>query len=75
MPHWPVIPSTPRTLQVAAGAGLLGNMDANQGDYQNGWDTDQFPMISMNSLEAMLVILETGGFKGGGINFDAKDQA
>lgn len=59
-------------LQVAADAGLLGSMDANRGDYQNGWDTDQFP-ISINELtECMLVILEAGGFKGGGINFDAK---
>jgi xylose isomerase len=59
-------------LQVAADAGLLGSMDANRGDYQNGWDTDQFP-ININELaECMLVILEAGGFKGGGINFDAK---
>lgn len=59
-------------LQVAAGAGLLGSMDANRGDYQNGWDTDQFPNNINELVEAMLVILEAGGFKGGGINFDAK---
>ena len=59
-------------LQVAADAGLLGSMDANRGDYQNGWDTDQFPNNLNELAEAMLVILESGGFKGGGINFDAK---
>jgi xylose isomerase len=59
-------------LQVAADAGMLGSMDANRGDYQNGWDTDQFPNNIGELTEAMLVILEAGGFKGGGINFDAK---
>jgi len=59
-------------LQVAADAGLLGSMDANRGDYQNGWDTDQFPTNINELTEAMLIILEAGGFKGGGINFDAK---
>jgi xylose isomerase len=59
-------------LQVAAAEGLLGSMDANRGDYQNGWDTDQFPNNLNELTEAFLVILETGGFKGGGINFDAK---
>ena len=59
-------------LQVAADAGLLGSMDANRGDYQNGWDTDQFPTDINELTEAMLIILEAGGFKGGGINFDAK---
>ncbi len=59
-------------LQVAADAGLLGSIDANRGDYQNGWDTDQFPNNIYELVEAMLVILEAGGFKGGGINFDAK---
>jgi xylose isomerase len=47
-------------------------MDANRGDYQNGWDTDQFPNNINELTEAMLVILEAGGFGGGGINFDAK---
>ncbi|MBA3674509.1 MAG: xylose isomerase [Chitinophagaceae bacterium] len=59
-------------LQVAADAGVLGSMDANRGDYQNGWDTDQFPGNINELAEAMLVILEAGGFKGGGINFDAR---
>lgn len=59
-------------LQIAADAGLLGSIDANRGDYQNGWDTDQFPNNINELVEAMLVIIEAGGFKGGGINFDAK---
>jgi xylose isomerase len=59
-------------LQVAANAGLLGSIDANRGDYQNGWDTDQFANNIYELVEAMLIILESGGFKGGGINFDAK---
>ncbi|HRE51580.1 MAG TPA: xylose isomerase [Flavitalea sp.] len=59
-------------LQVAADAGMMGSIDANRGDYQNGWDTDQFP-VNLNELtESMLVILEAGGFTDGGINFDAK---
>lgn len=59
-------------LQVAADAGMLGSIDANRGDYQNGWDTDQFPNNINELVEAMLVIVEAGGFAGGGINFDAK---
>lgn len=59
-------------LQVAADAGVLGSIDANRGDYQNGWDTDQFPMDLFELTEAMLVILESGGFSSGGVNFDAK---
>ncbi|MBC8032530.1 MAG: xylose isomerase [Chitinophagaceae bacterium] len=59
-------------LQVAADAGILGSIDANRGDYQNGWDTDQFPNNLNEITEAMLTILEAGGFGGGGINFDAK---
>ena len=59
-------------LQVAVDAGLLGSMDANRGDYQNGWDTDQFPNNISELTEAMLIIIEAGGFGGGGINFDAK---
>jgi xylose isomerase len=59
-------------LQVAADAGVMGSMDANRGDYQNGWDTDQFPNNINELTEAMLIILEAGGFKSGGINFDAK---
>lgn len=61
-------------LQVAANAGALGSIDANRGDYQNGWDTDQFPNNLYELTEAMLVILQAGGFKTGGINFDAKTR-
>jgi xylose isomerase len=61
-------------LQVAADAGLLGSIDANRGDYQNGWDTDQFPINIYEIVEAMLVIQEAGGFTTGGINFDAKTR-
>ena len=61
-------------MQVAANAGLLGSMDANRGDYQNGWDTDQFPNNIPELAELMLVFLESGGLKGGGINFDAKTR-
>jgi xylose isomerase len=59
-------------LQVAADAGALGSIDANRGDYQNGWDTDQFPNDITELTESMLIILEANGFGGGGINFDAK---
>ena len=59
-------------LQVSADAGILGSIDANRGDVQNGWDTDQFPNNINELTEAMLVIIEAGGLKGGGINFDAK---
>jgi xylose isomerase len=59
-------------LQVAADAGLLGSIDANKGDYQNGWDTDEFPTNIYEITEAMMVILQSGGFSTGGINFDAK---
>jgi len=59
-------------LQVAADTGMLGSIDANRGDYQNGWDTDQFPNNINEITEAMLVILEAGGMQGGGVNFDAK---
>lgn len=61
-------------LQVAADAGMLGSIDANRGDYQNGWDTDQFPVNLSELTEAMLVILEAGGITPGGINFDAKTR-
>src|SRR6478735_2725380 len=59
-------------LQVAADAGMLGSIDANRGDYQNGWDTDQFPNNIGELSEAMLVILQAGGLGSGGVNFDAK---
>jgi xylose isomerase len=59
-------------LRVAADAGLLGSIDANKGDYQNGWDTDEFPTNVYEVTEAMMEILRAGGFTDGGINFDAK---
>ena len=59
-------------LAVAADAGMLGSVDANRGDYQNGWDTDQFPNNLYEVTEALLVFLEAGGLQGGGVNFDAK---
>src|SRR6056300_261657 len=59
-------------LAVAAHAGMLGSIDANRGDNQNGWDTDQFPVNLYEVTEAMLVFLQAGGLQGGGINFDAK---
>jgi len=61
-------------LQVAADAGVLGSIDANRGDNQNGWDTDQFPNNIYELTESMLVILQAGGFKNGGVNFDAKTR-
>lgn len=61
-------------LQMAVDAGMLGSIDANRGDYQNGWDTDQFPVDLYELTESMLVILENGGFTTGGINFDAKTR-
>ena len=59
-------------VQLAADAGLFGSIDANRGDYQNGWDTDQFPINLYELVESMLVIIEAGGFTKGGINFDAR---
>ncbi|MDO6490977.1 MULTISPECIES: xylose isomerase [unclassified Cellulophaga] len=59
-------------LEVAANEGMLGSIDANRGDYQNGWDTDQFPNNIQETTEAMLVFLKSGGLQGGGVNFDAK---
>ena len=59
-------------LQSAVDAGLFGSIDANRGDAQNGWDTDQFPVNLYELVEAMLVIVPAGGFGRGGINFDAK---
>jgi xylose isomerase len=53
---------------------MLGSIDANRGDSQNGWDTDQFPINIYETVEAMLVILQAGGFTTGGINFDAKTR-
>ena len=61
-------------LQVAADADMLGSIDANKGDYQNGWDTDEFPTNIYELTEAMMVILRAGGFTTGGINFDARKR-
>ena len=59
-------------LQVAVDAGMLGSIDANRGDYQNGWDTDQFPNNILETTQQMMIILQGGGLQGGGVNFDAK---
>ncbi|AMQ56676.1 xylose isomerase [Algoriphagus sanaruensis] len=59
-------------LQVAVDGGFLGSIDANRGDYQNGWDTDQFALNLQELAESLLVILAGGGLQGGGVNFDAK---
>ena len=61
-------------LQMAADAGMFHSIDANRGDNQNGWDTDQFPVNLYETVEAMLVIMQAGGFTTGGINFDAKTR-
>ena len=59
-------------LQMCSDAGLLGSIDANRGDPQNGWDTDQFPTDIYDAVHGMMVLLERGGFSSGGFNFDAK---
>ena len=59
-------------LTVAVDNGLLGSIDANRGDAQNGWDTDQFPVDPYDLTQAMMQIIRNGGFKDGGTNFDAK---
>lgn len=59
-------------LRMAADAGLLGSIDANRGNPQNGWDTDQFPTDLYDCVHAMMVVLEAGGLGNGGLNFDAK---
>lgn len=59
-------------LQAAVDAGLLGSIDANRGDSQNGWDTDQFPIDLYELAQAWLVMLPAGGVGNGGVNFDAK---
>ncbi|WP_163718137.1 xylose isomerase [Mangrovibacterium lignilyticum] len=59
-------------LQCAVDAGMLGAIDANRGDVQNGWDTDQFPVDLFEMTQAMMVVLKGGGMQGGGTNFDAK---
>ena len=52
--------------------GMLGSIDANRGDAQNGWDTDQFPIDNYELTQAMLQIIRNGGLGNGGTNFDAK---
>ena len=59
-------------IQCAVDANMFGSIDANRGDYQNGWDTDQFPINLYEIIESMLVIANAGGFGIGGVNFDAK---
>jgi xylose isomerase len=59
-------------LDYAAASGLLGSIDANRGDTLLGWDTDQFPTDLYDTTLCMLTVLKAGGFKGGGLNFDAK---
>ncbi len=59
-------------LQVASDAGMLGSVDANMGDVQNGWDTDYFPSDLYDCIHAMMIILQQGGLAPGGLNFDAK---
>ena len=59
-------------LAVAVDNGMLGSIDANRGDAQNGWDTDQFPIDAYELTQAWLEILRGGGFTTGGTNFDAK---
>jgi len=59
-------------LEVAGAAGALGSIDANTGDELLGWDTDQFPTNIYLTTYTMLSVLKYGGFKTGGVNFDAK---
>jgi len=59
-------------IMVAAEAGLLGSIDANRGDAQNGWDTDYFPTNLYDAVEIMMILLDHGGIEPGGFNFDAK---
>lgn len=61
-------------LRMASDAGMFGSIDANKGDYQNGWDTDEFPTNLFEVTEAMIEIIQAGGFTTGGINFDAKTR-
>ncbi len=61
-------------LAVAVDNGMLGSIDANRGDYQNGWDTDQFPIDNFELTQAMMQIIRNGGLGNGGTNFDAKTR-
>ena len=60
-------------LRISAINGMLGSVDANQGDYLLGWDTDEFPCDVYTATYAMLEILKAGGLTGG-LNFDAKNR-
>ncbi|WP_374723503.1 xylose isomerase [Calidifontibacillus erzurumensis] len=59
-------------LRVARINGMLGSVDANQGDPLLGWDTDEFPTDLYSTTLAMYEILQNGGLGRGGLNFDAK---
>ncbi len=61
-------------LAVAVDNGMLGSIDANRGDYQNGWDTDQFPIDNYELTQAMMQIIRNDGLGNGGTNFDAKTR-
>ncbi len=61
-------------LAVAVDNGMLGSIDANRGDYQNGWDTDQFPIDQYELVQAFMQIIRNGGLGTGGTNFDAKTR-
>ena len=61
-------------LAVAVDNNMLGSIDANRGDYQNGWDTDQFPIDNYELTQAMMQIIRGGGLGNGGTNFDAKTR-
>ena len=61
-------------LACAVDAGMLGSIDANRGDYQNGWDTDQFPIDQYELVQAWMEIIRNGGLGTGGTNFDAKTR-
>lgn len=61
-------------LACAVDAGMLGSIDANRGDYQNGWDTDQFPIDQYELVQAFMQIIRNGGLGNGGTNFDAKTR-
>lgn len=59
---------------MAVDNGMLGSLDANRGDYQNGWDTDQFPIDNWELIQAMIHVIRNGGLHNGGMNFDAKTR-
>ncbi len=61
-------------LRISAMNGMLGSIDANQGDYLLGWDTDEFPYDIYETTMCMYEVLKAGGLKNGGFNFDAKNR-